>query len=101
MLATMTARNGSGLPDVRVVPKIEEQNLAPKLMCIDLSSVTHIDSSGIATLIEALKIARRHKTELRLQGLHDALLRIFQVTGLVSLFKGSSQTMPHSGREVV
>jgi len=54
-----------------------------------LSAVTHIDTSGIATLIEALKIARGNKTELRLQGLHDQLLRLFECTGMLSLFNGS------------
>jgi anti-sigma B factor antagonist len=58
----------------------------PKIVSIDLSAVTHIDSSGVATLIEALKIARGNKTELRLQGLHDRLLRLFDATGILSLF---------------
>jgi len=60
-----------------------------KRVSIDLSAVTHIDTSGIATLIEALKIARGNKTELRLQGLHDQLLRLFECTGMLSLFNGS------------
>jgi ABC-type transporter Mla MlaB component len=41
----------------------------PKTVSIDLSGVTHIDSSALP-LIEALKIARQCKTELRLQGLN-------------------------------
>ena len=40
-----------------------------KIASVDLSGITHIDSSGLATLIEALKIAQGNKTELRLQGL--------------------------------
>ena len=63
----------------------------PKLVCIDLSAVTHIDSSGIATLIEMLKIARGHNTELRLQGLHDRLLGLFESTGILSLFNGNAR----------
>jgi len=54
-----------------------------------LSAVTHIDSSGVATLIEALKIARGNKAKLRLQGLHDRLLRLFESTGILALFNGS------------
>ena len=64
----------------------------PKTVCIDLSAVTHIDSSGIATLIEMLKIARGQNTELRLQGLHDRLLGLFESTGILSLFNRSSRT---------
>src|SRR5579885_3324594 len=52
-----------------------------KLLDIDLSAVTHLDSAGLATLIEALRVARAHQIELRLQGLRDQLLRLFEVTG--------------------
>src|SRR5215469_5197971 len=85
-----------GRIDIDFSPVLRDRLLAllqapcPKLMCIDLSSVTHIDSSGIATLIEALKIARRHKTELRLQGLYGRLLKLFESTGILSLFDGSA-----------
>ena len=60
-----------------------------KEVIIDLLAVTHIDSSGVATLIEALRAARSHKTELRLHGLHGRLLRLFELTGLLPLFNGS------------
>lgn len=60
-------------------------------LCIDLSEVAHIDCSGIATLIETLRIARGRQTELRLQGLHDPLLRLFELTGVLTLFDGSAQ----------
>ena len=63
----------------------------PKTVCIDLSAVTHIDSSGIATLIEMLKIARRHNTEMRLRDLHDRLLGLFESTGILSLFNGNAR----------
>jgi anti-sigma B factor antagonist len=61
-----------------------------KTVSVDLSAVTHMDSSGIATLIEALKVARGHRTELKLQGLQEELLRVFEFTGLLSLFNGSA-----------
>ena len=63
----------------------------PKTVSIDLSAVTHIDSSGIATLIEALRIARAHQTELRLEGLQDRLVRLLEFTGVLSLFNGSTR----------
>jgi anti-sigma B factor antagonist len=77
------------------------ENRHTSMVTVNLFAVSKIDSSGIATLIEALKIARAGKTELRLQGLHDELLRIFEFTGLVSLFNGSGNTMIQSGCEVV
>jgi len=59
---------------------------------VDLSAVNHIDSSGIATLIEALKIARGNKTELSLQGLRPGLLHLLQTAKILALFDGSSST---------
>ena len=69
-----------------------------KVVTIDLSAVTHIDSSGVATLIEALKIARRRDTKVNLQGLEGRLLQLFQSTGILLLFNGSTPTKPSTGR---
>ncbi len=63
-----------------------------KVVRIDLSAVTHIDSSGVATLIEALKIARSQNIEVKLQGLEGRLLGLFQSTGILSLFNGNAPT---------
>lgn len=62
---------------------------SPTRVSIDLSGVTHVDSSAVATLVEALRIARSCQTDLRLQGLQDRLLRLFEVTGILELFNGS------------
>ena len=81
-----------GRIDIDSSPAVRDRLVAllyaphPRTVSIDLSGVTHIDSSGVATLIEALKIARNCKTGLRLQGLHDRLQRLFQATGIMSLF---------------
>ncbi len=63
------------------------QGESPETLTIDLTGTSYIDSSGIATLLEALKTARNRQTTLRLQGLHDRLLHLFEVTGLLSLFE--------------
>ena|SRR5215467_324720 len=96
----------SGRIDIDSSPSLRDQLLALlrghiTMVKVDLTAVTSIDSSAVATLAEALKIARAGKTELRLQGLHDELLRIFEFTGLVSLFNGSGDTMIQSGSEAV
>jgi anti-sigma B factor antagonist len=70
-------------------------------LILDLSAVTHIDSSGVATLIEGLRIARSHNIEVRLQGLEGRLLRLFQSTGILSLFDGSTPTNSQSGSKAV
>jgi anti-anti-sigma factor len=63
---------------------------------VDLGNVIHIEASGIATLVEALKIARHRQIRLHLQGLHGSVLRLFEVTGLLPLF----ETI-HGGKGVV
>jgi anti-anti-sigma factor len=54
---------------------------------VDLSDVNHIEASGIATRVEALKIAGPRQIRLHLQGLHGSTLRLFEVTGLLPLFE--------------
>lgn len=66
----------------------------PEALTVDLAEVPYIDLSGIATLIEALKIARNHQTTLHLRGLHGPLLHVLQVTGVLSLFEGSDRNPP-------
>lgn len=84
-----------GAIDIDSSPALGERLLAflhsphPNVVRIDLSAVSHLDSSGVATLIEALRIARASRTELRLEGLHDRLLRLFESTGILSLFNKS------------
>ena len=92
-----------GRIDIDSSPVLLERFLAflqsphPHVVNIDLSGVIHIDSSGVATLIEALRIARRSGTELRLQGLHDRLVRLFESTGILSLFNRGVGTTSQSG----
>ena len=62
----------------------------PRAITVDLAGVPYIETSGIATLIEALKIARHRQTIFRLHGLSGSALRLFEVTGLVALFEGSN-----------
>ena len=54
---------------------------------VDLANVSYIDASGIATLIEGLKVARNHQIVLRLKGLQGRVLHLFQVTGVLALFE--------------
>jgi anti-sigma B factor antagonist len=60
---------------------------SPEAVIVNLSDVSYIDSSGLATLIEGLGVARMRQTTLCVQGLHGRLLQLFQATGLSSLFE--------------
>jgi anti-sigma B factor antagonist len=84
----------SGRIDVDSSPDVRDCLLAILLgkesvhaVTVDLSEVNHIEASGIATLVEALKIASRRQIQLHLQGLHGSVLRLFEVTGLLPLFE--------------
>lgn len=59
---------------------------------IDLTGVTYLDLSGIATLIEALKIARAKKTHLALMGLQDGPHYLLEVSGVLPFFEEASDT---------
>jgi anti-sigma B factor antagonist len=63
----------------------------PRTITVDLAGVSNIETSGIATLIEALRIASHQKTRLHLQGLTGSVLRLFEVAGVLTLFDLASR----------
>lgn len=65
----------------------EIQGQSPKAVVVDLTEVSYIDASGVATLVEGLKIARGRQNTLCLKGLQGRALRLFEVTGLLHLFE--------------
>ncbi len=95
----------SGRIDVDSSPDLRDrlrtllsEGALPQSIIVDLAGVSYIETSGIATLIEALRIARHHQVELRLQGLSGAVLRLFQVTGVLALFDASNSGQSRSGQ---
>jgi anti-sigma B factor antagonist len=78
-------------PDLRVrLRTLLSEEPSPQTIIVDLAGLSYIETSGIATLIEALRIARHRRTNLRLQGLSGAVLRLFEVTGVQALFGASN-----------
>ena len=77
-------------PDLRdrLRTLLSEQS-SPETIIVDLAGVSYIETSGVATLIESLRIARHHRINFRLQGLSGAVLRLFEVTGVLALFEES------------
>lgn len=63
----------------------------PADLAIDLSDVSYIDTSGVATLVEAARIARKQGSRLILEGLHDQPRYLLEVTHLDHLFDIASQ----------
>ena len=77
-------------PDVRDrLQAILSSDPLPHAVTVDLSDVTSIEASGIATLIEALKVARHREIRFQLQG-HGSVFQLFESAGLLALFDKSS-----------
>ena len=85
-----------GLIDVDSSPDVRDRLQAilstdplPHAVTVELGGVTSIEASGIATLIEALKVARQRAIRFHLQG-HGSVLQLFESAGLLALFDKSS-----------
>lgn len=59
----------------------------PTRMIVDLSAVDYMDSSGVATLVQALQQVKRYNGQLVLVGPNDRVLSIFQIARLDSIFR--------------
>ena len=87
-------------------PALRDQLLAvleaqvSKIVTVDLTDVPYIDTSGIATLIEALKVARSRRTKLCVNGLQSRLVRLFEATGLIDLLEAGCSTSASSELKV-
>lgn len=57
-----------------------------KDLLIDLSAVSYIDSSGIASLVEGLQVARKQKNELSLVSVSARALRVLELARLDKVF---------------
>jgi len=99
---TLTSVHGRVTIDTS--PELREQLLAilqngnVSRLTISLEDVPYIDCSGLATLVEALRIARKRSLELELSGLHDRVLYLLEVTGLLSLFQQQGRKHLRSAR---
>ena len=58
----------------------------PPRVIVDLVGVPYMDSSGVATLVEAMQIARKQSTKLVLCGLQDKVRSIFEIARLDKVF---------------
>jgi anti-sigma B factor antagonist len=55
-------------------------------LIIDLSEVPYMDSSGVATLVEAMQQSRRAGSKLVLCGLQERVRSIFEIARLDTVF---------------
>ena len=72
-----------------VVKKAFDKLISAKTLkiVINLSKVTYVDSSGLATLVEILKNTRTYGGRLRLTNLSSKVKSLFEITKLEKLFE--------------
>ena len=56
-------------------------------LAINLQAVKYIDSSGIASLLEVLQVARKSTKRLILFGVNGSVLKVLQLTRLTGVFE--------------
>ncbi|MEQ8289444.1 MAG: STAS domain-containing protein [Gammaproteobacteria bacterium] len=57
-----------------------------KNLLINLSEVTYIDSSGVASLVEGYQMAKKMKLEFALISVSEAVMNVLQLARLDSVF---------------
>lgn len=81
-----------GEVDINSSPNIKKSfdkliaSKTPKII-VNLSKVTYVDSSGLATLVEVLKNMRSYGGKLRLTNMSSKVKSLFEITKLEKLFE--------------
>ena len=71
-------------PEVRNVRR--ESVSGKRGVLVEMSAVSYIDSSGIASLVEAYQSARRERTPFALVSVSDAAMRVLELARLDQVF---------------
>ncbi|MDZ7343540.1 MAG: STAS domain-containing protein [candidate division KSB1 bacterium] len=56
------------------------------VIMVDLSHVSYMDSSGVATLVEGLQQSNKYKGQFKLFGLSEAVREVFELSRLDKVF---------------
>lgn len=80
----------SGDVDLSCSPEARKQILqcleGGKHLLVDLSGVTYIDSSGVASLVEGYQTARKKQLRFGLVGVSEAAMNVLQLARLDKVF---------------
>jgi anti-sigma B factor antagonist len=74
-------------PEVRkiLLDTIKEKKAAR--VVVNLKDVRYIDSSGVASLVEGLKVSRNHNARFMLYGLSPAAREVLELSRLIKVFE--------------
>ncbi len=80
----------SGEIDLAVSPRVRDALLAclgnGQAVEVDLSAVSYIDSSGVATLVEGLQLARQQGVDFTLSGVGGTVMKVLKLARLDEVF---------------
>ena len=74
-------------PEVRAVVLDVLRRRSAALAIIDLSGVSYLDMSGLATLLESLKAARERSVKLRVIGVSGEARNLVEIAQLDAIFR--------------
>ena len=80
------AANGDGGVLRSALLELLRRSAAPVIV-IDLSAVSYLDMSGMATLLETLKAARERSVKLRLTGMSGQSRTLAEIAQLDAIFR--------------
>lgn len=71
------------------------RNLIPECdrVVLDLTDVTHMDSSGLGAIVGIYLSARRQQRELKLINLNQRLKELFRITNVAKIFEGHEEML--------
>ena len=76
--------------DLESSPKVRATLLScvglRKSVLVDMAAVSYIDSSGVASLVEAFQIAKNNKTSFGLAGVSLPAMRVLELARLDQIF---------------
>lgn len=82
----LTGRVAIGEASRHIEPEVVKAiNDGAKMVVIDLTGVSYIDSTGVGIMSYCFGKAVQRGADLRIAGAHDNVLNVFQVTRLVSV----------------
>ena len=78
--------------DLHVSPEVAESlrptiEKKPKVLVVDLSKVTYLDSSGLAVLIEAMQNVQEYGGKFALANVQESVQHIFEIARLDQVFQ--------------
>ncbi|HEX6395036.1 MAG TPA: STAS domain-containing protein [Acidimicrobiales bacterium] len=93
--APYTVLSVKGEIDVYSAPRLRERlvelvSQGHRQIVVDLESVDFLDSTGLGVLVGGLKRLRSHDGELSIVCSQSRILKVFEITGLTSVFRMAS-----------